>query len=127
MSPSSFCLSFDTSVTASPLRTVELVHLGSTRVEDATYFGKPFNPYPPSPGRGDPRVPNQSSLRRPSRRASVPSASSNSTLAHSSRSLPPNSLNHPPNLKPSPPSGSWTIPSSDAFVLITIFPISVLL
>ena len=32
-----------------------------------------------------------------------------------------------PARKPSPPSGSWTTPSSETFVLITIFPISVLL
>ena len=57
----------------------------------------------------------------------MPSASSSMTLAHASRSLPPNRPNQPPSSKPSWPSGSWTTPSSETFVLITIFPISVLL
>src|SRR6266446_3590436 len=127
MSPASSCFSFETSVTTSPLSTVELVQRGRSRVEDTTYFGRLFNLSAHSPGRDDHRVPNHSSLRRPSSRASAPSASSNSTLAHSSRSLPPNWPNHPPSLKPSSPSGSWTTPSSETFVLITIFPILVLL
>src|ERR1700676_495598 len=127
MSPVSFCLSFVTSVTTSPLRTVELFHSGCSRGEDTTYLGRLFNLSAPSPARDDHRVANHWSLRRPSRRASVPNASSNRTLAHSSRSLPPNWPNHTSRLKPSPPSGSWTIPSSEAFVLIPILPISVLL
>src|SRR6266446_4966423 len=127
MSPASSCFSFETSVTTSPLSTVELVQRGRSRVEDTTYFGRLFNLSAHSPGRDDHRVPNHSSLRRPSSRSSAPSASSNSTLAHSSRSLPPNWPNQPPSLKPSSPSGSWTTPSSETFVLITIFPISVLL
>src|SRR5260370_22996708 len=123
MSPSSSCFSFETSVTTSPFRTVELFQRGCSRVEDTTYFGRLFNLSAHSPGRDDHRVPNHSSLRRPSSRASAPSASSNSTLAHSSRSWPPNWPNQPPSLKPSSPSGSWTTPSSETFVLITIFPI----
>src|SRR5712692_9310181 len=123
MSPSSSCFSFETSSTTSPLRTVELLHLGSSRVEDTTYLGRLFNLSAHAPLRDSHRAANHSSLRRPSSRASVRSASSSSTLAHSSRSLPPNWPNQPPSLKPSSPSGSWTTPSSETFVLITIFPI----
>src|SRR3984957_7479703 len=106
MSPSISCRSFETSVTTSPRRTVALVQLGSARVEDTTYLGRLFNLSAHSPGRDDHRVPNHSSLRRPSRRAAVLSASSRETLAHASRSLPPNSPNQPPSLKPSCPPGS---------------------
>src|SRR5712691_3820961 len=127
MSPSSACFSFETSSTTSPFRTVELFHLGSSRVEDTTYLGRLFNLSAHAPLRDSHRAANHSSLRRPSSRASVPSASSSSTLAHASRSLPPNWPNQPPSLKPSSPSGSWTTPSSETFVLITIFPMSVLL
>src|SRR5487761_969240 len=127
MSPSSSCFSLVTSSTTSSFRTVELFHLGSSRVEDTTYLGRLFNLSAHAPLRDAHRAANHSSLRRPSSRASVPIASSSSTLAHSSRSLPPNSPNQPPSLKPSAPSGSWTTPSSETFVLITIFPMSVLL
>src|SRR5580704_3832585 len=127
MSPSSSCFSLLTSLTTSPLRIVELLHLGSWRVGDTTYLGRLFSLSAHSPLLDSHRAANHSSLRRPSSRASVPSASSNSILAHSSRSLPPNWPNHPPSLKPSSPSGSWTIPSSEALVLITIFPMSALL
>src|ERR1700722_2063712 len=126
MSPSSSCFSLVTSSTTSPFRTVTLVHLGSSRVEDTTYLGRLFSRSAHSPGRDAHRVPNHSSLRRPSNRASVRSASSYSTLPHSSRSLPPSWTNQPPSLKPSSPSGSWTTPSRDTFVLMTIFPMSVL-
>src|SRR5260370_4460634 len=127
MSPSSSCFSFETSLTTSPLSTVELLHLGSCRVEDTTYLGRLFSRSAHAPLLASHRAANHSSLRRPSSRASVPSASSNSTLAHSSRSWPPNWPNQPPSLKPSCPSGSWTTPSNETFVLITIFPILVLL
>src|SRR5258708_39888205 len=127
MSPSSSCFSLATSSTTLPFRTVTLVHLASSRVEDTTYLGRLFSRSAHSPGRDAHRVPNHSSLRRPSSRAAVRSASPYSTLPHSSRSLPPDSPNQPPSLKPSLPSGSWTTPSSETFVLITIFPISVLL
>src|ERR1700688_284757 len=129
MSPASSCFSLLTSLTTSPVRTVELLHLGSWSVEDTTYLGRPFSRSAHSPLLGSHRAANHSSLRRPSSRASVPSASSNSTLAHSSRSLPPNWPNQPPSPQPSSPSGSWTTPSSETFCgpLITIFPISVLL
>src|ERR1022692_3697444 len=40
MFPSSSCFSFETSSTTSPLSTVELFHLGSSRVEDTTYLGR---------------------------------------------------------------------------------------
>ena len=112
---------FVTSSTTLPLRTVTLVHLGSSRVEDTTYLGRLFNRSAHSPGRDAHRAPNHSSLRRPSSRAAVRSASAYSTLPHSSRSLPPSWTNQPPSLKPSSPSGSWTTPSSETFVLITIF------
>src|SRR6266571_4508422 len=126
MSPSSSRFRLVTWATTLLFRTVTLVHLGSSRVEDTTYLGRLFSRSAHSPGRDAHRVPNHSSLRRPSSRASVRSASAYSTLAHSSRSLPPSWPNHPPSLKPSSPSGSWTTPSSETFVLITIFPISVL-
>src|SRR5258708_33310007 len=126
MSPSSSCFSLATSSTTLPFRTVTLVHLASSRVEDTTYLGRLFSRSAHSPGRDAHRVPNHSSLRRPSSRAAVRSASAYSTLPHSSRSLPPSWTNQPPSLKPSSPSGSWTTPSSETFVLITIFPILVL-
>src|SRR5256885_14376783 len=103
MSPSTSCFSFETSVTTSPFRTVELLQVGSTRVEDTTYLGRLFNLSAHSPGRDDHRAANHSSVRRPNSSASVASASSNSTLPHSSMSLPPNWLNQPPSLKPSSP------------------------
>ena len=43
MSPASSCFSFETSLTTSPLRTVELLHSGSCRVEDTTYLGMLFS------------------------------------------------------------------------------------
>src|SRR5580704_4156662 len=132
MSPASSCLSFVTSVTTSPLstaplKTVELLHLGSSRVEDTTYLGRPFNLSAHSPLRDSQCPAKYSSLRRPSSRASAPSASPSSTLAHSSRSLSPIWRNQPPCLKPSSPVGSWTTPSSETFSLTMILPISVLL
>src|ERR1700728_4363177 len=126
MSPASSSLSFVTALTTSPRSTVEFPHLGSSRVEDTTYLGRLFRRSAHSPVRAAHRVANHSSLLRPSSRASVPSASASETFAHSSRSLPPYWPNQPPSLKPSAPSGSWTTPSSETFVLITIFPISVL-
>src|SRR5215472_1330087 len=127
MSPSRSCFNRLTSSSTLPFRTVTLVHLGSCSVEDTTYLGRLFSRSAHSPCRDAHRAANHSSLRRPSSSAAVPSASAYSTLAHSSRSLPPYWLNQPPRLKPSSPSGSWTTPSSDTFVLMTIFPISVLL
>src|SRR5215472_1468048 len=124
MSPSTFCFSVETSLTTSPFSTVVLLHLGSWRVEDTTYFGRLFSLSANSPVADSHREANHSSLRRPSSRASVRSASSNSILPHSSRSLPPNWPNQPPSLKPSLPSGSWTTPSRVTFVVITIFPIT---
>src|SRR5713226_6305255 len=127
MSPSSSCFSFETSSTTSPFRTVALLHLGPSRVEDTTYLGRLFNLSAHSPLRDSHRTANHSSLRRPSSRASAPSASSSSTLAHSSRSLSPIWRNQPPCLKPSSPVGSWTTPSNETFSLTIILPISVLL
>src|SRR5580700_12001906 len=127
MSPSSSRFSRVTSSTTLPCRTVTFVHLGSSRVEDTTYLGRLFSRSAHPPGLDLHRAANHSSLRRPSSRAAVRSASAYSTLPHSSRSLPPSWPNQPPRLKPSSPSGSWTTPSSETLVLITIFPISVLL
>src|SRR5262245_57804250 len=130
MSPTSCCcFSFDTSLTTSPLRTVELFHLGSCRVEDTTYLGMLFNLSAHSPLRDAHRAAKNSSVRRPSSRAWVPSASSSRTLAASplTAASPPNWPAQPPRRKPSPPSGSWMTPSSETLVLITIFPMSVLL
>src|SRR5258708_32629369 len=98
MSPFSSCFSFETSLTTSPLRTIELFHFGSWRVEDTTYLGRLFNLSAHSPVRDAHRVANHSSLRRPSRRASVPRAPSSSTLPHSARSVPPTCPNKPPRL-----------------------------
>src|SRR5580700_10005632 len=126
MSPSSSCFSLVPSSTTFPFMPVTLVHLGSWRVEDTTYLGRLFSRSAHSPGLDAHRAANHSSLRRPSSSAAVRSASAYSTLPHSSRSLPPSWTNQPPRLKPSSPSGSWTTPSSETFVLITIFPISVL-
>src|SRR5215469_2538296 len=123
ISPSSSFFSLATSSTTLPVRTVTLVHLGSWRVEDTTYLGKLFSRSAHSPGLDAHRVPNHSSQRRPNSRAPVLSASAYSILPHSSRSLPPYWPNQPPRLKPSSPVGSWTTPSSDTFVLMTIFPI----
>src|SRR5437764_13946567 len=127
MSPSSSCFSFETSSATSPVRTVALVHLGSSRVEDTTYLGRLFSLSAQSPLRDSQRAANHSSLRRPSSRASAPSASSSSILTHASRSLAPIWPNQPPCLKPSSPVASWATPSSEPFSLTTIFPISVLL
>src|SRR6266550_5691166 len=103
MSPFTLCFSFETSCTTSPFRTVELFQSGSSRVEDTTYLGRLFNLSAHSPLRDAHRAANHSSVRRPSRKASAPSASSNPTLAQPSRSLPPIWLNQPPCLKPSSP------------------------
>src|ERR1700684_1505658 len=102
---------------------VALLQRGPSRVEETTYLGRRFSLSAHSPLRESHRWANHSSLRRPNSRASLPSASSSETLAHASRSLPPNWPNQPPSLKSSLPSGSWTTPSSETFVLITIFPI----
>src|SRR5215469_10773836 len=107
------------------LRTVELDHLASVRLADTTYLGRLFSLSAHSPVRDSHRVANHSSLRRPSRRASAPSASCVSTLAQSSRSSPPNRPNQPPSLKPSLPSGSWTTPSRELLVVMMIFPMPV--
>src|SRR5258708_18292406 len=125
MPPSSSRFSFATSVTTSPFRTTPLPHRGPLAVDDTTYLGRPFNRSAHAPSRDSHRSANHSSLRRPSSSAAVPSASSNETLPHSSRSLPPYWPNQPPRRNPSLPSGAWTTPSSETFVLITIFPISV--
>src|SRR5215831_6202482 len=127
MSPASSCFSFETSFTTSPLSTVALPHLGSSRVADTTYLGMLFSLSAHSPLRDSHRVAKYSSLRRPSSRASAPSASPSKTLAHPSRSLSPIWVNQPPCLKPSSPVGSWTTPSSETFSLTMIFPMSVLL
>src|SRR5215472_17379724 len=132
MSPSSCCFSFETSFTTSPLSTaplnsVELLHLGSSRVEDTTYLGRLFSRSAHSPFRDSHRAANHSSVRRPSSRATALSASSSSSLAHSSRALSPISKNQPPYLKPSSPVGSCTTPSSETFSLMMIFPMSALL
>ena len=66
-------------------------------MEDTTYLGMLFNLSAHSPLRDSHRVANHSSLRRPSSKASAPSASSVSTLAHASRSFPPNWPNQPPS------------------------------
>src|ERR1700722_9124072 len=98
MSPLICRFSFEISLTTSPLITVELDHMGSFGVEDTTYLGMLFNLSAHSPLRDSQRVANHSSLRRPSSRASAPSASSVSTLAHPARSLPPNRVNQPPSV-----------------------------
>src|SRR5262245_61210251 len=127
ISPSSSCFSLETSLTTSPLSTVELAHLGSSSVEETTYLGSRFNLSAHSPVREFHRGPRYSSLRRPRSRASAPSASASPSSAHASRSFGPSWLNQPPYRKPSSPVGSSTTPSSVTFWLTTILPISVLL
>src|SRR5271165_119084 len=127
MSPSTSRFSLVTSSTTSPFRTVTLVHAGSWRVADTTYLGMPFSRSAHSPVRDGQRAANHSSVRRPSSRAAELRASACEILANSPTSLPPQRPNQPPRPKPSLPSGSCTTPSSDTFVLMTIFPIAVLL
>src|SRR5262249_7669289 len=126
MSPSICCFSVETSLTTSPLRTVELFHLGSCRVEDTTYLGRLFSLSAHSPLRDAHRAAKNSSVRRPSSRAWVPSASACRTLAASPLTAGPPSIwpIQPPRPKPSSPSGSWTTLSSETLMLITIFPIA---
>src|SRR5882724_12418562 len=90
-----------------------------------TYLGMLFSLSAHSPVREAHRVANHSSLRRPSSSASARSVSSVSCLVHAARSAPPDRVNQPPRLKPSWPSGSWTTPSSEAYVVMTIFPMAV--
>src|SRR6266567_620790 len=125
MSPLSCCFSFETSCSTSPLRTVELFQAGCSRVEDTTYLGMLFSLAASSPLRDGHRAASHSQLRRPSRKASAPSASSSASLLSCGLSLI--RPTQPPNLKPSSPAGSWMTPSSVTFSLTTIFPISVLL
>src|SRR6185437_10549528 len=125
MSPVISRFSRVTSVTRSPLSTVALVQLGRSRVADMTYLGRLFSWFAHSSVLVAQRVANHSSLRRPSSRAAVPSASSYKTLPHSVRSSPPERRNQPPSRNPSLPSGSSTMPSTEQFVLITIFPMAV--
>src|SRR5215207_3607683 len=127
ISPSRSCFSFETSFTTSPLRTVELLHRGSRRVEDTTYLGRLFNRSAHAPLRESHRAANHSSLRRPSSSAWALEASSSSSSAHAWRSLSPTRKNQPPRPKPSSPVGSCTTPSSETFLLTMILPMSVLL
>src|ERR1700684_3903647 len=106
MSPSSSCLSWPTSLTTSPLSTVALLHLGSARVDDTTYLGRPFSLSAHGPLRDSHRTANHSSLRRPSSKAAALCASPARTAAHSSRSRPASCPPQPPCLKPSSPIGS---------------------
>src|SRR3954470_15052815 len=74
MSPSSSCFNFETSVTTSPFRTVELFQSGSTRVEDTMYLGRLFNLSASSPLRDGHRAAKNSYLRRPNRKPSARAA-----------------------------------------------------
>src|SRR5579863_1657751 len=124
MSPSTWSFSLVIASTTPPFSIVTLVHVGSLSVPDTTYFGRLFSRAAHSPGLvAGHRVPNQSSLRRPSSSAAAPTASAYSISPHSLRSLPPDVRNQPPRPKPSWPSGSSTTPSSETFVEMTIFPI----
>src|SRR5436190_2374120 len=126
ISPSSSRFSFETSLTTSPLSTVELFQAGSSRVEDTTYFGMPFNLSASSLLRDGHRAARNSYIRRPNSWASAPSASSSNTLPASSRPRSPTRPTQPPRAKPSTPAGSCTTPSTDTFSLTTIFAITVL-
>src|SRR5215475_11815859 len=127
ISPCICCLSFETSLTTSPARTVAFVHLGSWSVADTTYLGRRFKLSSHSPLIIDDRAPKYSSLRRPISSASAPCASASSSSAHASQSWPMNWTNQPPCLNPPSPLGSSTTPSSVTFWLTTIFPILILL
>src|SRR5439155_20795542 len=122
ISPFRFFFRFETSLTTSPLRTVELFQSGSSRVADTTYFGMLFNLSANAPVRDGHRAANHSYVRRPISMASAPRASSSASLASAGRSLI--RPTQPPRGKPSSPAGSWMTPSSDTLSLTTIFPMS---
>src|SRR6478736_6604199 len=122
ISPSTFCLNFETSLTTSPVRTVELIQTGSSSVDETTYLGRLFSLSAHSPSRGFHREPKYSSLRRPRSKAEAPSASSSPRPAQSSRSPFRYCWNQPPCLEPSSPVGSPMTPSSETFSLIRILP-----
>ena len=123
ISPSTSCLSFETSSTTSPPSTVVLFHSGSSSDDEMTYLGMPFSLSASPPPRDGHREARNSYVRRPYNSASAPSVSSSRTWPASLRSvtLP----TQPPRSNPSSPDGSWMTPSSVTFSLTTIFPISV--
>src|SRR3954468_2206881 len=107
MSPSTFCLSFETSVATSPFRTVEFFQTGTSSVDDTMYLGMLFSRSKYSPLRDGVGDPNHSSLRRPSSNALARNALLVRGLNHGSGSLPANCFHQPPRLNPSSPPGSW--------------------
>src|ERR1019366_2711021 len=72
MFPSSSCFSFETSSTTSPLSTVELFHLGSSRVEDTTYLGRLLSLSAHAPLRDAHRALRAQAFRDPAPGQSVP-------------------------------------------------------
>src|SRR5512146_863808 len=125
MSPSTSCFSFATAAATSPRSTRPPPHWTLSAVAETTYLGRLFSLFAHASVRDSHRAANHSSLRLPSSRAWLLSASSSMIEPHALRSSPPWVRNQPPCLKPSLPSGSWTTPSSEMFVLMTIFPMAV--
>src|SRR6185295_6058226 len=122
MSPSCRSLSFATSAATSPVRTVELFHSGSVRVEETTYLGMLLNlsAKPTSSVLDGHAAAKPSYVTRPSSRASDEKTSSTLNLSPSS----PRAISklQPPYLKLSEPPGSSTTPSSDTNSVTTIRP-----
>ena len=100
--------------TTSPFSTVELVHSGSSSVEDTTYLGRPFNRSAHSPLR-EPARPR--TTRRCAGRAAGPRrASASSSTTWPTPRGPPTELAEPAAVPEALlAAGSWTTPSSETF------------
>src|SRR3954453_14834685 len=122
MSPSCSALSFVTSSSRSPFRTVALFHSGSVRVEETTYFGMALNLSANSSSRDGQASANPPQGTRPSRSASASIPSSTLNLSPSAPRL--YSKLQPPYLKSSLPPGSSITPSSETNSVTTILPIA---
>jgi hypothetical protein len=102
-----------------------LAHLGSCRVEDTTYLGMRFSLSAHSPVRAAQRAKNHSSLRRPSSRASAPSASSVSRRSSGAEVLAAELVE--PAAEPEALLAVRVLhdPVDVVFVVITILPMSI--
>src|ERR1700674_335445 len=121
MSPPGFCLSLETSLTTSPLSTVELFHSALSRVEETTYLGMPLNLSANSPSSDGQALANPWYVTRPSSSASELRVS----LSLKSPTSSPCAItkDHPACLKPESPPGSSMTPSSETNSVTTIRPI----
>src|SRR5215218_3498714 len=123
MSPSVSSRSLTTAVSTSPSSTVELLHSGTSELDETTYFGIVLNLSANSPSRDGQASANPSNVLRPSSSASASIVSSSlNRLPSSPRS---NSNDQPPYLKSSEPPGSSTTPSSEMNSVTTILPMPV--